>query len=108
MGVHGALSHLVFAVSKSFEDCCVTCRVEWRNSTYLTLLVECRAGEAQRVMDRLRHGILWGEYDYRFRMLGWAGAEVVAKLHPLYDTVTISAQPDLSHDMRLHKKERAA
>jgi hypothetical protein len=107
MDVHGALSHLVFATGKAMEPFAVDVRVEWRDHTYLTLYIECRAGRAQAVIDRLRHGFLHGPYDYRFSMIGWPGAENVAKLHPLYDYVTVSAQPDLCHDMRLFKTEAA-
>lgn len=64
--LHGELSKLHHAVNLLFEDLYVDITIQWRNGTYLTVNVECREKDKQKVVDRLNHGALTGEYDYRF------------------------------------------
>lgn len=66
MDVHGTLSHLAFAVKQNLEPIPADVYVEWRNGTYLSVVIECRGKDVQVITDRLSHGVLQGEYDYRF------------------------------------------
>jgi hypothetical protein len=71
MAVHNALSHLLFAVRKSLEDVPglwgIECR--YREGVYLSVEIEVTSSKGQQmVVDRLMHGVLWGEYDYRFSL----------------------------------------
>ena len=65
MDLHSALSTLLFAVNQALPR---GCHVEARysQSTYLSVVVECKARHKQLVIDRLHHGILWGPFNYRF------------------------------------------
>lgn len=69
MDVHGELSRLVFAVQQNLEPLMVDVSAEWHNNTYLVVVVECKGKHVQTVADRLAHGILQGEFDYRFRSI---------------------------------------
>jgi hypothetical protein len=68
--VHSELSCIYHAASKAFEGMEATYPVEWNPYTYLVLVVKVwgvsKKKTAQRVLDILRHGLLHGEYDYRF------------------------------------------
>lgn len=66
MDVHGALSNLVFAVRQNLEPLWTRVHAEWQNGTYLSVVVECRGKNVQEIADRLSHGVLQGDYDYRF------------------------------------------
>lgn len=92
--VHHSLSHLVFAVRENLKPLWVTVTAEWHEITYLTVAVECRGKDVQMVADRLVHGVLQGEYDYRFRSVSKP-----VGIGP--DTWTIvRASPDMQHDQR--------
>lgn len=100
MDVHSALSHLVFAVKQNLEPMYVGVKAEWENYTYLVVEVECRGKDVQKIADRLSHGVLQGDYDYRFR--------VSYPINPEPDAwVNVRAYPDLGHDDRLLQKRNS-
>jgi hypothetical protein len=102
MQIHGALASLIYAVK---EDMPYGCGVElrYRSGTYLSVEVECSAKNMQCVVDRLRRGVIWGHYDYRFKSV----------CHPTkghydnWDTVTVSASVDLCHVEKHLRKDAA-
>lgn len=88
--LHGALSHLSFAVKQTFEDIDVGVIIQWREGTYLKVIVETRGRHVQRIVDQLVAGIFYKEYDYRFHM-------VCRPTHyQPYDFIDVSAQVQLS------------
>lgn len=93
MDVHGALSHLVFAVKQCLEPLPVDVEADYNNTTYLSLLVSCRGKDVQKIADRLNHGVLQGEYDYRFRVAYSTGCDP-------NEWTWVRAYPDLMHDHR--------
>lgn len=105
MEVHGALSSLLYAANEELKGLGAICELSYRPGTYLELQVEIwgRADHArsiknaQAVVDRLRHGILWGEYDYRFDMISHPQWEHV---EPDYEPICVTAKVDLCHDRR--------
>lgn len=106
MEVHSALSHLIFAVSEAMEPYCVDVRVSYNKWTYITLSIECYVPRFQLVVDRLKHGILWGDYNYRFKMIGHPPIGDIQRRNR-WDTVVISASPDMSFDDKLFKETAA-
>jgi hypothetical protein len=90
--IHGELSRLVFAVQQNLEPLPVEVRAEWQNGTYLSVAVECKGKHVQTVSDRLVHGVLQGEFDYRFRSIARPTG-----IGPDAWT-TVRAYPDLQHD----------
>lgn len=91
MDVHGALSYWVFAVQQNLEPLWVTVTAEWHSITYLNIVVECRGKDVQMVADRLRHGVLQGEFDYRFRSVSMPVGT------PDHEWTVVRAYPDLQH-----------
>jgi hypothetical protein len=93
MEVHGSLSALCFAVKQCLSD--VNCDVygEYRQGTYISIKIECLGRNMQKVVDRMVHGVLQGDYDYRFKV-SYPGA--VDDL----EWITVTAYPDMSHDDR--------
>jgi len=92
LDVHGALADLAFAVRLTLEPLNVGISIHWHNAVYLSVEIECRYKDAQMIVDRLRHGALARNYDYRFRSIS----------HPTgrqpEDWITVSAYPDMSFD----------
>jgi len=68
MDIHGALSTLLFAVNEEIEPWGQV-SVTYDNSLYLQLVIETRAKHMQRISDILMHGVLWGPFNYRFRLV---------------------------------------
>ena len=99
MEVHGALASLVHGVKEELPDYCQV-EVLWRQGTYLSVIVECYAKDITRVVSQLQHGIVWGHYDYRFRMICSP-----AEKHDPLDWITIDASVDLSHVEKHLRKE---
>lgn len=100
MEVHSALSHLVFAVGQALMTLNVRVSACWEQHTYLCVEVECREKDRQMVVDRLSHGALTEQYDYRFSVS-----------HPTGETdqnawVVVRAYPDMGHDDKLYRAER--
>lgn len=91
MDIHGSLSRLSFAVKQNLEPLPVTVIVEWHPTTYLSVVIECYGKHTQIITDRLMHGVLQGDYDYRFRSVS----------KPLgiddYAWTVVRAYPDLQH-----------
>jgi len=102
LSVHGALSTLVYAVSETLKPMMVDVSARWRNGTYLSVEIECRERNKQKVIDRLSHGALVGEYDYRFSL-----SYLTMPADP-DDWVTVTAYPDMHHDVRIKKAKAAA
>lgn len=102
MDVHSSLSHLAFAVGQSLEPMMVEVKVEWENHRHLSVEVGCFGKHVRKIADRLSHGVLQGEYDYRFT--------VSHPNNPDPDEWTwVRAYPDLMHDDRiLAAKAKAA
>ena len=98
MDVHSSLSHLVAAAQTACEGMAVSVYVEWRDGTYLTLVVECRAKYVDAIAYKLQHGLLDDYNDYRF-----TSVQVPLGLDPDDDT-EVRASPDMSFDMRLHER----
>lgn len=97
MDVHGALSHLVFAVGQTLLPLNVLVSAGWEQGTYLHVSVECREKDRQMVVDRLSHGALSEQYDYRFSVS-----------HPTGEKdgnawLVVRAYPDMSHDDKLYR-----
>lgn len=64
-----ALSHLHFAVSEELKGMTawgVTIGYHAYPGMGLYVEIEARAKYAEQIAARLSHGVLWGEYDYRF------------------------------------------
>lgn len=101
MDVHSTLSHLIFAVSETLKPLNVGVKATWDQYTYLSVHVDCYERDKQMVIDRLSHGALYGEYDYRFSC-----SYPTWKINPM-DWVTVKAYPDMSWDDKKHKKEAA-
>jgi hypothetical protein len=95
---HSALSHLCFAVGETLAPMWVQVRAQWQNGTYLTVEVMCREKNKQEVIDRLLHGALVQDYDYRFRVSYPTGP-----VDP-HTWVTVTAYPDMQHDDRRFKE----
>ena len=94
MDVHGAVSHLAFAVSEEIKPINAGVSIHWDHLTYLSVEIECYERDKQTVIDRLKHGALTGPYDYRFSLsYPTGGTDPMA-------WVTIRAYPDMSHDNR--------
>jgi hypothetical protein len=72
--VHSELSCILFAVQEGLKDLDVTVEIDYNQHTYLGVKVDLWPHPSARemrkkiiaVVARLQHGILWGEYDYRF------------------------------------------
>jgi hypothetical protein len=97
MDVHSELSCLIHAAMLAFEDCGGYPTIQYRNRTYLTLVVEVWSKkDAQKVIDRLHHGLLHGPYDYRFRGICHAPLESMEAIGPHY----VSASVDLTNSKR--------
>lgn len=94
LDVHCVLSALSFAVKETLSPLWVDVKVQWREGTYLSVEVECRARNKQEVIDRLAHGALVGKYDYRFRL-----SYPTMPTEP-DDWLTVTAYPDMHHDDR--------
>jgi hypothetical protein len=100
MDVHGALSHLCFAVKQSLEDKPISVKAEWENHRYLSVEVSCYGRDVQEIADRLSHGVLQGEYDYRFSVSRPVGV-------PDNEWTWVRAYPDMGHDDRIKNKKAA-
>lgn len=113
MDVHGALSSLLYAANEELRSLGATCELRYRSETYLSLEVEIRSctdsdrqiKNARAVVDRLRHGILWGEYDYRFGMISHPCWEHV---EDGYESIFVTASVDLHHGCECHPVRKAA
>jgi len=97
---HSALSHLCFAVTETLAPMWVQVRAQWQNGTYLSVEVMCRQKNKQEVIDRLMHGALVQDYDYRF-MLSYPSYEVEPE-----EWVVVTAYPDMRHDDRRFKERQ--
>jgi hypothetical protein len=95
MDVHNALSHLVSAAQTACGSLGWGAHVEWRNGTYLTLVIECPAKNAEAIGAKLQHGLLDDYNDYRFTCVS------IPQGHDPYVTVEVTAVPDLQHDAAL-------
>lgn len=104
MEVHNALSHLLFAVKEAMNPYYVDVRIDYNQYTYITVSIECYVPRFQLVVDRLKHGVLWGDYNYRFRMIGHPPFGDIQR-RSQFDTVVITASPDMSFDDNLFKKD---
>lgn len=69
MDVHSALSHLLFAIDQDMPVGTAV-RASYDQHCYLQIEVETTLQRRQLVVDRLVRGILWGPYDYRFKLVG--------------------------------------
>jgi hypothetical protein len=94
LDIHGELSKLHHAVSILLEPFMVDITIQWRNGTYLAVVVECRESCKQQIVDRLKHGAVTGKYDYRFSVSYPTG---IADPH---DWVFVTAYVDMHHDRR--------
>jgi hypothetical protein len=66
--VHSALASLLYACNEELRDLGGFCELRYTSGIYLTLEVECSSNKAaDAIVARLCHGVLWGEYDYRFK-----------------------------------------
>lgn len=92
--LHSELSKLYHAVAILLEDMYVDITIQWRNGTYLSVNVECWEKDKQKVIDRLNHGALAGEYDYRFSVSYPTG------ITDPYQWVVVSGNVNLHHDAR--------
>jgi len=101
LSVHGALSTLVYAVSETLKPMMVDVSARWRSGTYLSVEIECRERNKQKVIDRLSHGALIGNYDYRFRL-----SYSTSPADP-DEWVIVTAYPDMHHDVRIKKAKPA-
>ena len=95
--VHSELSSLIHAAEEYLKDLDCAVKIEYDQVTYLNLVVEVwgaqpRSKRVQAVVDRLQHGILWGEYDYRFRMITRPLSDPES-----YRPTEVRASLDLSH-----------
>lgn len=88
--IHRSLSHLAFAVQQNLEPIPVGVSVEWHPISFLSVAVECYGKHVQIVTDRLSHGVLQGEYDYRFSVSRPIGT-------PDDEWTVVRAYPKLSH-----------
>lgn len=100
--VHGSLSALVFAVNKALDPIMCEVTAQWKNGTYLSITVEVRAKHKQLVIDRLSHGVLVDDYDYRFSL------SYATMPEEPDDWIFITAYPDMHHDDRRVKALKAA
>jgi hypothetical protein len=91
LAIHGALSSLSFAIKQALPEVPVDITIQWRNGTYLTVLIETYGRWVERVKAQLAHGVMPDGFDYRFTCIG----------HPTgygpSDYVTISASVATSH-----------
>ena len=101
LSVHGALSSLVYAVSETLRPLAVDVSARWRNGTYLAVEIECREKHKQMVIDRLSHGALVGDFDYRFSL------SYPTSVSDPDEWVFVTAHPDMHHDVRI-KRAKAA
>ena len=101
MEVHGALSHLVFAVGQTLQPLNVHISASWEPLVYLYVAIECREKDRQMVVDRLAHGALSEGYDYRFSV-SFPTGETDGNAW-----IVVKAYPDLSHDDKAYRAERA-
>lgn len=92
MDVHGTVSHLAFAVSKTLEPISAGVSVHWDHLTYLSVEIECYERDKQKVVDRLNHGALVDDYDYRFSVSYPTGGTDPT------EWVKVRAYPDMSYD----------
>lgn len=92
--VHGALSGLVYAVHLALDPIICEVKAHWQNDIYLSVTVECRERDKQRVIDKLAHGAIHGDYDYRFRL-----SYPTMPKDP-DDWTVVTAYPDIHHDDR--------
>lgn len=95
-----ALSHLHFAVAEEFRDIAVW-GIKLEYHAYpglgLAVVIEVRSKHSQLVVDRLLHGVLNGDYDYRF---AYASREI----HESPDVfVHVTAYPEIMHKDPLAK-----
>lgn len=90
--VHGALSALCHAVSKTLEPLCVEVKAHWQSGIYLSVSIECRSKHKQIVIDRLMQGALVDNYDYRFKL------SYSTMLENPEEWVIVTAYPDIHHD----------
>lgn len=99
--VHSELSSLLYAVQEGLKDFGVTVEIRYNQYTYLDVMIDIWAtsdNERMRVkiegiVARLQHGILWGEYDYRFQGVAHPTLEHLDG----YDKFEIVARVDLGH-----------
>jgi hypothetical protein len=89
--VHRQLSAIHHAATMTFEDIYFAfVKLEWNNATYLTVAVECYQKDAQKIADRMMHGLLSDGYDYRFMSVGKPLG------HEPSDLVTVNGTIDLN------------
>lgn len=94
LDVHGALSALLFATQKEMEPYNVEVELRYRSRIYLEVLIDVPNHKVRQiVVDRLNRGVLWGKYDYRFRL-------VTHSPNAPDGPQTVSATVDLHHDQR--------
>lgn len=89
LDVHGKLSELVCAVQMTFPELSLDVRAQWREGTYLSVEIETYERNKQLVVDRLSHGVLVGNYDFRFTL-----SYPTMPAEPL-DRVWVTAYPNL-------------
>ena len=91
MDVHGALGRLLHAVQEDMPAGCVV-ELRYNRDTYLEVVVECTKRTIQTVVDRLTHGVVWGHYDFRFRLVGRPIGDFDE-----FERLYVTALVDLSH-----------
>lgn len=98
--LHNALSHLLHAIKLEIPAIC-GCSLRYTAELYLTVEIEVPIHYRQLVVDRLLHGVLNGDYDYRFKGVRWSPTSTEPRQW-------ISASVDLCHvPARLKSKEAA-
>lgn len=66
LDIHGALSHLTYAVQLELDDLNPSIDIRWDQHRNLYARVEVALKNRQKAVDRLNRGAIHGEYDYRF------------------------------------------
>lgn len=97
--VHGALSALLHAVKTELTGLSVGVSLEYTSGTYLCVVIQVSEKRKQFVVDKLRHGVLNGDYDYRFSV-----SYPTSYAEP-FEAVEVRAYPDMFHDQK-RKRER--
>lgn len=93
--VHGALSGLVHAVHLALDPIVCEVAAHWQgHGIYLSVTVECRERDKQRVIDQLSQGAIHGKYDYRFSL------SYPTMPNDPDDWTVVTAYPDIHHDDR--------
>lgn len=92
MDLHSSLATLLFAIKEELGPLGFP-RLTYDLNVYLQVIVETTGKNMIGVCDRLKHGVLWGPFDYRFHCIM---RPLVENVLP-HDSVEVSAMIDLSN-----------